>query len=501
MTGAPVVVAVDLSTTGAKCSIWSLDGTEVAGGRAELDLNIPAAGQGEQDARQWWSAMQQAVRAAVRGFDVSRVAAISVTHQRESFVCLDAEGEPIRPAMLWLDARAGEQVDRHGTDQVHDTTGKPPNTTVSYYKLQWLAEHEPEVLARSAHIVEVHGYLVHRLTGLWATSTASMDPTGLVDLRSGDYDDRILTQLGLDRTRLAVLHEPGEVIGGLTADAAALLGLPAGTPVVAGAGDGQCAGLGAGVAAPGRAYLNIGTGLISGTYSSSYRPSSAYRALLGTIPGSFAYETFVGAGTYMVSWFVDTFTRPSESFPDGVEAALGAEAAAVPRGSDGLYVVPYWNGALTPYWDHEARGIMVGFQGIHDRAHIYRAVLEGLAFELRLSQDQVEAATGDTVTEFVAMGGGSRSALWCQIYADVLRRPLVISRHQETTCLGAGMLAAYGAGLFPSIRSAAAAMSATETRYDPDPAAAEIYEPLYRRYAAIYPALRAFFHDQVEVLV
>ena len=495
-----VVIAVDCSTTGAKASVWNTDGTELASGRADLDLSIPAPGRGEQDPRQWWTAMQTAVRSAVEGIDVSRVVSLTVTHQRETFVCLDEDGEAIRPAMLWLDSRAGEQVDRFGSADVHDRTGKPPNTTVSYYKLLWLAEREPLVLSRTAHVVEVHGYLVHRMTGLWATSRASMDPTGLLDIRTGDYDASVLTHLGLDRPQLSTLHSPGEVIGGLTTAAAELLGLLPGTLIVAGAGDGQCAGLGAGVAAPGRAYLNIGTGLISGTYSSQYRPDSAYRAMLGTIPGSFVYETFGGAGTYMISWFIDTFTRPSEEFCGGAEATLESEAAVVPRGSDGLYVVPYWNGALTPYWDHEARGIMVGFQGVHRRAHIYRAVLEGVAFELRLSQDQVEQATGDAVEEFVAMGGGSQSPLWCQILADVLGRPVVLSRERETTCLGAGMLAAFGAGLFPSIRHAAESMSSTGLRSEPDFKAADAYEALYHQYAAIYPAFRSFFHDRIGVL-
>jgi xylulokinase len=143
---------------------------------------------------------------------------------------------------------------------------------------------------------------------------------------------------------------------------------------------------------------------------------------------------------------------------------------------------------------------MVGLQGVHRRAHIYRAVLEGVAFELRVSQDRVEQATGDTVEEFVAMGGGSQSPLWCQIIADVLRRTVVLSSQRETTCLGAGMLAAFGAGLFPSIRAAAEAMSATNLRYEPNPKAADAYEALYQRYAAIYPTFRSFFHDRIEVM-
>ncbi len=493
---APLVVAVDCSTTSAKAIVWDPSGARVASASAPLPLSTPQLGFGEQNPTDWWSATAEAIRTVVAGVDAERIVAVSVTHQRESFACLDEDDEPVRPAMLWLDVRARDQVDRFGTARVHELTGKPANPTPAWYKLLWIAENEPQTLVRTRRVVDVHGYLLQRMTGIWATSTASADPLGLVDLATGDYSDELLDAVGLERSQLCELLEPGELVGHLTPEAATELGLLPDTVVVTGAGDGQCAGLGAGVVAPGRAYLNLGTGLISGTVSSTYAPSAAYRALMGAVPGTYDYELFIGAGTYMVTWFVDTFLEPpgvGGSTPGGLELHWEQQAAQIAPGADGLVVVPYWNGALTPYWDARARGIMVGLTGAHGRAHIYRAILEGIAFELRLCVEHAERTLDEPIAEFVTMGGGSRSPFWCQLLADVLQRPIVLAGQDEATCLGAAMLAAAGAGLHGSIEQASAAMSALGRRFEPDAEAPATLDPLYEGYRAVYPALAPVF--------
>lgn len=500
---ADLVASLDCSTTGVKCVLWDAQGTAVATGRAPLALSAPAPGQGEQDPRDWWDATVLAVRSAVGGVDAARVRGIAVAHQRESFACLDADGEAIRPAMLWLDLRAATEVEEAGTRRVHEITGKPPNPTPAYYKLLWLRRHEPATLERTRHVVDVHGYLVHRMTGRWCTSVASADPLGLVDLATGAWDAGLLADVGLTPDTLGELAQPGDVVGPLSADAADALGLAAGLPVVAGAGDGQAAGLGADVTAPGRAYLNLGTGLVSGCYSDDYAPRTDYRAMTGPIPRTYSYEVFIGAGTYLINWFVDTFVAEAErGTVDGrsIEERLGDEAAAIPAGAEGLLVVPYWNAALTPYWDQDARGLVFGLRGTHGRGHLYRAVLEGLAFELRLCLEGIDAALAVPVTELVAMGGGARSALWCRILADVLRKPLVLAGHGESTCLGAGMLAAAGTGLHPDIRTAAAAMSAQGARTDPDEPSSAAYDPLFAVYRELYPATRHLFRPLTEAV-
>ena len=494
-----LVLSVDCSTSGVKCIAWGLDGSEVSTGSTSLELSVPQNGYGEQDPRDWWKGFVEAVQSCMQYLDPNRIKAFAVTHQRETFACLDANDSPIRPAMLWLDVRAGDQVNRFGTKRIHEITGKPANPTPAFYKLLWLRENEPETLERTERIVDVHAYLVHELTGEWKTSVACADPLGLIDLETSDYSDEILQIVGIERSALPELVEPGDVLGTLSAKAAEILGLPVGIPIVSGAGDGQSAGLGAGIVGPGLAYLNVGSGLISGFFSEKYQMSTAYRAMAGTIPGTVNYELFVGAGTLMIAWFMKTFGAGAE-LPGGLskEVFWERQAQEIEPGAAGLYVLPYWNGQLTPYWDHNARGVMIGFTGAHSSVHVYRAILEGVAFELRLCLDEAEPKLSEPIQKFIAMGGGTRSPLWCQIFADVLNRPIVLAGSDEATALGAGILAAVGGGLHENVSTAVAAMTTTSQLYEPNPESVAVYENLYRTYRSIYPALKDVFAEAAE---
>lgn len=490
------VIGVDCSTTAAKAVVWDAGGLAVAQARADFELVQQRPGWGEQNAEDWWAATSAAVRRVVQTVDGSRIAALCVTHQRETFACLDRLGKPLRPAMLWMDGRAVEEVERRGTPEVHRITGKPPNPTPAWYKLLWLARHEPETLQRTGKVVDVQAFLVHRLTGTWATSWASADPLGLVDMTTFDYDDGLLAEVGLDRSQLCALHPPGAVLGSVTDDVAQRLGLPPTLPVVAGVGDGQSAQLGAGITEPGRAYLNLGTGVVSGTYSETYSYGREYRTLAAAVPGAYTLETFIGGGTHNLKWFVEKFSGVDTralGLELSPEQVLETAAAQLPPGADGLLVLPYWTGALTPYWDHHARGVLLGLTGAHGKSHVYRALLESIAYEQRLLTSGAEQVLEKPIEEVLALGGGSRSAIWCQILADVMRRDVVVVREPESTCLGAGMLAAAATGLYPSIPDAATAMSGTARRFTPDPRVTEEYDRLYEVYRDLYPALRELF--------
>lgn len=495
------VIGVDCSTTAAKAVVWNARGDALSQDRRTFELSQPRPGWGEQNAEDWWTATAAAVRRAVQTVDTSRIGALCITHQRESFVCLDDAGHPLRPAMLWLDTRATEEVEKHGTAEVHRVTGKPPNPTPAWYKLLWLWAHELETASRIGKVVDVHGFLVHKLTGQWVTSWASADPLGLVDMTTFDYDDALLSAVGLDRGQLSELRAPGSVLGTIRDDVAAQLGLPPGLPVVAGAGDGQCAQLGTGVTTPGRAYLNLGTGIVSGTLSEHYSHGMEYRTLSAAIPGAYTLETFLGGGTYNLNWFVEKFSGVDTralGLDLTPEQVLETAAAKLPPGSDGLMALPYWAGALTPYWDHNARGVLLGLTGVHGKSHVYRALLEGIAFEQRLLTSGAEEALGEPVTDVVALGGGSRSPVWCQIIADVMRRPVSVVREPESTCLGAGMLAAAAVGLHESIPAAATAMSGVSTSFEPEPRTADVYDRLYEVYRDIYPSTRELFARLAE---
>lgn len=490
------VIGIDCSTTATKAVVWDERGNTVAEGRGTFDLSSPQPDWGEQNAEDWWESTKTALRRAAQVVDTQRIAAIGITHQRETFVCVNEEGHPIRPAILWLDSRARDEVAKYGSEDVHRITGKTPNPTVSFYKMLWLKENEPRTLDRAAKVADVHAFLVHRMTGHWRTSWATADPLGLVDMEGFDYSDELLDAVGLGRAQMCELYAPGDVIGELKDDVAREVGLPAGLPVVSGVGDGQAAGLGANITEPGKAYLNLGTGVVSGMYSENYSYGNDYRVLSGPIPKTYTLETLLPAGTYMVSWFCDRFAGVNArelGLDLSTEQILETAAARLEPGSDGLFAVPYWNNALMPYWDFNARGVMVGWTGTHGKAHAYRAILEGIAFEQRLMTDGAEGALEKPVGHLLAMGGGSRSTLWCQIVADVMRRPVSVTREAESTCLGAGMLAAAASGVHGGIKEAAAAMSNTGARFEPDEERAARYDALYNVYKEVYPSLRPIF--------
>jgi xylulokinase len=496
-----LVIGVDCSTTACKAVVWDRTGKAVATGRRSYGLDHVRSGWVEQNATDWWQATSQAIAEAAAQVGGAGIAALAVTHQRETFACLDDKGEAIRPAITWMDIRATAEVEKFGSAEVHRITGKPPNPTPAWYKLLWLKAHEPDTIKRAAHVVDVAGYLIQKLTGEWVTSWASADPLGLVDLLRFDYDDTLLAQVGLTRNSLSKLLPPGAIAGPITNAMSQQLGLPKGLPIVVGAGDGQSAGLGCNITTPGRAYLNIGTGTVSGVYADTYNHGHAYRTMGGPVPGTYIYETFVGGGTQNIVWFVEQLAgidkaslKPGET----PEHVLEKMAAKIPEGAEKLLCLPYWTGAMTPYWDGHARGAFVGLSGLHGKAHMYRAMLESLALEQRLLVGGVEAAMGRAIDEIILLGGGARSPLWCQIIANVLGRNVKLAREQESTALGAGIHAAAAAGLYPDLRTAADAMTGTEKSYAPDSAAHARYGDIFAAYRSIYPGLKHTFRLMSE---
>jgi xylulokinase len=496
-----LVIAVDCSTTAAKAVVTDADGRVLASAASPLETSSPQAGFHEQDAESWFDATAAAVREAVAATPVddrARIAAIAVTHQRETFALLGDDARPLRPAILWMDTRAHEQIARLGRRplpdgrSVHETSGKPPDTTPALYKLAWLAEHEPDAVARASHVADVQAYLALRLTGRLATSHASADTLGLFDLAKLDWSPALVSLAGLRADQLPELVAGGELIGELLPSVADRLGLPAPLPLIAGIGDGQSAGLALGMAEPQVAYLNLGTSMVCGLQVDDYLTSPAFRTLAGPRPGTFVLETLVNAAAYVASW--------AARFAGSDVAAMEAAAAAVPAGAEGLLVLPYWNAAQTPYWDPLARGAVVGWHGRHTPAHLYRAVLEGVALELRLQLEALEAALGAPVQELRAVGGGARSALWTQIVADVTGRTVRVCSDGEVSAAGAAAQAhawlaapAVARSGSPAVARSGSPFVAGGRDVVPDGGARAAYDALFAAYRGLYPALKETF--------
>lgn len=488
-----LVIGLDSSTTTTKAIAWDRRGHAVAEGRAGVPMNNPKAGWFEQDVSDWTNAAAKSLKQLSKKIDMARVAAIAISNQRESFAQFDSASKPLRPGTLWLDERAHveakELAQLIGSEELHRISGKPSDVTPCIARCLWLAKNMPGIWKKTAMTAEVHGVLVHFLTGHWHTSTASADPMGLIDMERQDWSPELLTAARLNRSQLPKLFRPGEVLGEITPAAAKLTGLKAGTAVVAGGGDGQCAGTGANTFVTGRAYLNLGTAAVSGSFGKSYAHNPVFRTMTAVAEEGYSYETAIRTGTFLVNWMVERLFNANTKKNPGILAELEREAKASPLGSRGVMLVPYWSGCMTPYWNPKARGVIAGLSGNHSRGDVYRSILEGVALEQVMMTDGVAAAT-QAIDHFVIMGGGAQSDLWCQIVADAAGREVKRLETVEASSLGAAMAAARGIGWFKSIPAAAESMSGKPSRtFRPRTREHKAYRELMAIYRDLWPTL------------
>lgn len=482
-----VVIGIDSSTQSTKAVAWNRDGTALLEARRPLAMTTPQPGWVEQDPEDWWAAAAATLQEIAAGIDPARVAGIAVSNQRETVAFLDADGRPTRPAMLWLDERGRDEIARLRTEldlaAVHRVTGKPPDLTPVLYRLSWLHHHRRQDLDRARWIVDVHGFLVHRLTGRMVTSWTSADPFGVLDMAAKAWWPMILDHLRLGVGRFAALARPGARLGGLTPWAAARTGLREATPVFAAGGDGQCAGLGVNAARPGVVYLNLGTALITGAWSPTPRTGPAWRTMISPTGEGYFLEGCQRAGALLINWVIDRFAGGRDD-PD-VFARLEAAAAALPVGADGVTVCPYLTGCMDPHWDPSARASIQGLGPHHGLGHLYRAVLEALTLESARCIAAMRRS-GMRPQRIIAVGGGGNSALWTRLFADATGLPLHVADSLEASALGAGMSAAVGAGWFDGFDAAAAAMSGCGPAIQPDAATRADWDRVSARQAAAY---------------
>lgn len=492
-----LVIGIDSSTTATKAVAWKRDGTVAGIGRGPIPLASPANNRYEQDPEDWWRSTCEALGGLFQAVAPERIAAVGISNQRETFVPLGPQGVPVRPAIVWLDQRCDKEVawltGKIGGDRLHRITGKPPDMAPVAYRIAWMLRWENELFRATSMFADVHAYLVWRLTGEFRTSWASADPLGLFDMEGKVWSTEVMDALELRSEQLPKLAAPASILGEVSRSAAAATGLAPGTLVVAGGGDGQAAGLGVNTLTPQRAYLNLGTAVVSGTYSPEYRTDTAWRTMGSCSGEGYIYETSLRAGTFLVEWLARHVCQaPAED--KGIYQRLEAEAAEAPVGSHGLLTLPYWGAVMTPYWDPQARGCFVGLTGSHRLGHIYRSILEGIALEQAMVTGMIEARTGAAVREFVAIGGGASSDLWCQIVADASGKIVRRSTTVEASSLGAAVCAAVGAGWFTTAQVAAKAMCGEITREtEPCPERSARYAELLDVYREIYPQLRGTF--------
>ncbi len=496
-----VTIGIDIGTSGAKGILLGAGGTVLARATAAYPLLTPRPGWTEQDPDAWWQASLTVLRALAAAARPHDLAGIGLSGQMHGSVFLDAAGEPIRPALLWNDARTHAECDeierRIGRERLIAITGNRASTGFQAPKLLWLRTHEPEAAARTATLVLPKDFIRWRLTGAHATDAADASGTLFLDLRRRRYSEDMLAALDVPQGMLPPVFEGPEVTGHLTAAAAALTGLRTGTPVVAGGGDNACAAIGAGLIEEGHGVCSLGTSGTLFVHSMTPRidPEGALNAFCDAVPGGYHLMGVILAAGGSLGWYRDRIVAAEADLlaANGLDpfGVLLDQAATVPAGAEGLLFLPYLAGERSPHMDPHARGAWVGLSLAHDRRHLVRALVEGVGFAFADCLERMREL-GIEPPSVQLTGGGARGDLWRTILAAQLRVPLATGAAAEGPALGAAILAQVGSGVAPDLaRAVAASVPARPAATAPEPELVHLYRIAQRRFRALYPALKA----------
>ncbi|SCE70088.1 gluconokinase [Micromonospora mirobrigensis] len=488
MADTAVVVGVDIGTTSTKSVAYDASGRQLATHSVGYPLEEPHPGYAEQDPKLIHDAVLETIREVVAQLP-GPVAGLSFSTAMHSLIGLDADGAPLTRSITWADSRASRQAERMRAVPaglaLHRRTGTPMHPMSPMVKLVWFGEQEPKLFERVAHWVGIKDYVLLRLTEALVTDHSVASATGLMDIHRLAWDPEALQRAGITEEQLPQLVPTTTVLPGLTAEAAQATGLPAGTKVVVGAGDGPLANLGLGAVHPGVVACSIGT--------SGAMRVAVERPAVDPLGGVFCYALTqdrwvvggaINNGGIVLQWAGDAL---APELGEHAEEELLATAARAPVGSGGLIMLPYLLSERAPHWSALPRGAYVGLTHGHRREHLVRAALEGVCQQLALVLQSVRAA-GNEVREVRASGGFARSPLWRQILADALGMPVSFPAGHEGSSFGAALLGMQALGLIESIDVAADLVKIDET-VRPDPGAAATYAALLPLFSELYDAL------------
>lgn len=502
---ADAVIGIDIGTQSTKAVLVGRDGAILAQASCAYAPDTPRPNWAEQHPDVWLAAVERCLAEVARHAAPADVKAVCVSSlYGGSGVPVDSDVKPLHPCLIWMDRRAEAQVAwvKTQTDlgRLRAVTGNGVDSYYGFTKMLWLRTERPDVWERTALFLPPNAYVIHRLTGEIAVDHSSAGNIGGVyDVSARNWSREMLDALGIPHRMMPQrLVAPTDTVGGLTAEAAARLGLAAGTPVVAGGVDAAVATFAAGVVKPGHHVAMLGTSMCWGYIA----PEAG--AVQGLVSMPYVVRTaedlyvFGGAATAgaSVTWFREQFCQAEvsagrEQGRDPHEI-LEAAAAAVAPGSDGLVFLPYLMGERSPVWDSQASGAFVGLNLFHTRAHLYRAVLEGVTLALRHNIEAGRTGVAALERRLIVVGGAAKSDLWMQIVADVTGLPVWTIREDVEAALGAARLAALGAGLVR--RDDEDRWITLVERAKPEPARERRYDAVFAVYAALYPALKDSMH-------
>ena len=491
-----------MGTGGTRALVMDGEGRIISSATEEhAPFASPQIGWAEQRPEDWWRACGISVRtalakASLRGEDI---ACVGFSGQMHGAVMLDERDEVVRPALIWCDVRTQKQCDdltaKVGAERLIELTCNPVLANFTVTKLLWVRKNEPELWKRVRSVMLPKDYVRFRLTGERATDMADASGTLLLDVAHRRWSSEMLKAAEVDERWLPGLFESPDVCGQVSAAGAAATGLKAGTPVVAGAGDQAAGATGMGIVAAGAVSATIGTSgvVFAATDRPALDPKGRLHTFCHAIPGRWHVMGVTQAAGLSLRWFRDQFGTESKGGGDPYERLTDAATTVLP-GCDGLLWTPYLMGERTPHLDGSARAALVGLSASHTRAHVVRAILEGVALSLR-----------DTFTIFEEMkvpvknirlgGGGARSKLWRQIQADVYGHEVEIVEAEEGAAYGAAILAGVGAKIWPSVDAACERTVRVKERVAARPDVVQVMDQTYSAYRRVYAATKAIFNS------
>ncbi|MBC7811048.1 MAG: FGGY-family carbohydrate kinase [Burkholderiales bacterium] len=503
-------LGIDVGTTAAKAALFSADGRLWAVGQGEYSVQHVRPNWVEQRPEDWWQAVCSAIRQALAAVPdgAQRVAGVAVSAQAPTLIALDRSGQPLRPALIWMDRRAEEEVSRLnealGADNIYRITG---NRTDAFYvaaKLLWFKTHEPELLAQTHQFVQINGYINYRLTNTYSLDPVHAALLQLRDYATGEWWTEICDICGVEPSQFPEVRPGHEIHGEVTPYAAAATGLRPGTPVVVGTVDGAAAALEAGAIEPGSAAEMTGTSTVLLMPKAGSVTEAAFIAMPHAVPDVHLLLGAMVASGASLRWFRDQFGAVEKQA--GAQLSidpfdlLTQQAAQVEAGSDGVIFLPYMMGERAPLWHTQARGVFFGLSLATPKAALIRAILEGTAFALRHNVEVARNA-GVELSELRSVGGGTRSALWNQIKADVLGVPVLLPKASVGAPFGDAILVGIGVGAYPEVglSDALRDIIKLQTRYEPNPQNHERYQQIYPIFRSVYEHLRGDFDTMAAV--
>jgi xylulokinase len=495
-------LGIDVGTGGTRAVLIDARGRVISSATAEhAPMSSPQIGWAEQSPEDWWRAVCQAIKDCLAKSSTSagEIAAIGLTGQMHGLVLLDAGDHVLRPALIWCDQRTDEEcreiTKQVGAERLIEWTANPALTGFTLPKIWWVRRYEPEIWARVRSLMLPKDYVRFRLTGARAIDVADASGTLMFDVVNRRWSRPMLELSQLDESFLPKVFESQEISGRLTEEGARLSGLRPGIPVVAGAGDQAAGAVGMGIVKPGAVSATIGTSgvVFAATSKPVLEPKGRIHTFCHAIPNRWHVMGVTQGAGLSLRWFRDQFGAGKDDGRDPYER-LAEEAAKTPPGADGLLWAPYLMGERTPHLDPNARGALVGITAQHARAHVIRAIMEGVAFSLRDSLTLFQGI-GVPIQSIRLGGGGARSALWQQIQADIYGMPVELIEADEGGAYGAALLAGVGAGHWQSVDAACESAVRVAKRIEPNAKTAEKMNQQYAEYRKLYPALRTVKHN------